>query len=174
MRAVAFATALIGEAAMLADDLDLAERELRESVDLHREINAPVGEAHSLQRLAEVHLARGDRPSASRMLNRALPLARWSNLALHLIQRIYGTMIVAAENPRQARAMVDRAWTTIGTTDACLFCQVMIAVPSAIACADVGDVDDAKTYLAAAERSAELLCRALVASVDPRGQGPSG
>jgi len=79
MRAVAFATALIGEAALLADDLDLAERQLRDSLDLHSEIGAPGGEAHALQRLAEVSLARGDRAGASRLLDRALPLARWSN-----------------------------------------------------------------------------------------------
>ncbi|MBE3012090.1 DUF2791 family P-loop domain-containing protein [Microbispora sp. NEAU-D428] len=156
MRAVAFATALIGEAALLSDDLDLAERELRESADLHREIGALVGESHSLQRLAELRLARGDRASASRLLNRALPLARWSNLAMHLMQRIYGTMIIAADGPREARAIVDRAWAALGADDICFFCHVMLAVPSAIACADVGDLDDARFHLAAAERSAEL------------------
>ena len=54
LRGVAFATALIGEAALLMGDLDLAERELTESVELHRDIDAAAGEAHSLQRLAEV------------------------------------------------------------------------------------------------------------------------
>lgn len=156
IRAVAFATALIGEAALLADELELAEQELRDSVDLHREIGAPAGEAHSLQRLAELHLVRGDRARAMRLLNRALPLARWSNLALHLLQRIYGTMITAADGPDAARAVVDRASATMAGTDTCFFCEVMLAVPSAIACADVGDVDAARSYLAAAERSAEL------------------
>ncbi|GAA4215330.1 ATP-binding protein [Microbispora amethystogenes] len=156
MRAVAFATALIGEAALLSDDLDLAERELRESVDLHREIGAFAGESHSLQRLAELCLARGDKAAASRLLNRALPLARWSNLAMHLMQRIFGTMIVAADGPREARAVVDRAWATLGAGDVCFFCHVMLAVPSAIACADAGDLGDARLHLATAERSAEL------------------
>ena len=59
LRGVAFATALIGEAALLKGDLDLAERELREAVDLHRDVDASAGEAHCLQRLAEVRLARG-------------------------------------------------------------------------------------------------------------------
>src|SRR5689334_18299906 len=99
MRAVAFATALAGEAAMLGGDLDLAERELRDSVDLHREIGSQAGQAQSLQRLAELYLIRGDRAGASRLLDRALPLARWSNMALHLIQRVYGTMIAVADGP---------------------------------------------------------------------------
>ena len=73
LRGVAFATALIGEAALLMGDLDRAERELLEAVDLHRDIDAPAGEAHSLQRLAEVRLAQGDREEAQRLLQRALP-----------------------------------------------------------------------------------------------------
>jgi DNA-binding SARP family transcriptional activator/predicted negative regulator of RcsB-dependent stress response len=155
IRAVAFAGALIGEAALLAGDLDLAERELREAVDLHREIGAPSGEAHSLQRLAQVHLARDDRPGAVRLLNRALPLARWSNQATHLIHRVFGTMIAAADGPHQARAIVDRAWATLATSDTCLFCEIMLIVPSSIACAAAGDVEDARRYLAMAERAAE-------------------
>ena len=78
LRGVAFATALIGEAALLMGDLDRAERELVEAVDLHRDIDASAGEAHGLQRLAEVRLAQGDRAEAQRLLQRALPLARWS------------------------------------------------------------------------------------------------
>ena len=46
LRAVAFATVLIGEAALLNGDLDLAERELTDAVDLHREIGGTMGEAH--------------------------------------------------------------------------------------------------------------------------------
>ena len=84
-------------------DLDRAERELLEAVDLHRDIDAPAGEAHSLQRLAEVRLAQGDRAEARRLLQRALPLARWSVIAMHLLQRIYGTMIIAAADPRPPR-----------------------------------------------------------------------
>ena len=156
MRAVAFANALTGEAALLAGNLDLAERELRESLDLHREIGAPGGEAHALQRLAEVALARGDRAGANRLLNRALPVVRWSNMAMHLIRRIYGTMIIAADDPLSARAVVDQARATFAQTDKCFFCEIMFAVPAAIACADVGDTAEAKAYLAEAEQSAEL------------------
>jgi tetratricopeptide (TPR) repeat protein len=156
MRAVAFASALMGEAALLAGDLDLAERELRESIDQHREIGSLAGQAQSLQRLAELYLTRGDPAGATRLLNRALPMARWSTMAQHLIQRIYGTMIAAADGPEAARAIVDRAQATIGHTDRCFFCEIMFAVPAAIACADVGDTGEAQAYLAAAERSAEL------------------
>lgn len=156
LRAVAFAGALIGEAALLCGDLDLAERELSDAADLHRELGAAAGEAHSLQRLAEVRLARGDRAGADRLLRRALPLARWSLLAMHLLQRLYGTMILAAEDPEAARAVVDTAEAAFGETDFCHFCTVMFEVPAVIACARVGDIAEARRHLAIAERSAAL------------------
>jgi DNA-binding SARP family transcriptional activator/tetratricopeptide (TPR) repeat protein len=155
LRGAAFARCLIGEAALLMGDLERAERELVESVDLHRDVDSPAGEAHSLQRLAELRLLEGDREEARRLLDRALPLARWSVVAKHLMQRIYGTMILAAPDPRAARALVDQAEATLGETDSCNFCVVMLAVPSAIACAEVGDVDAARHYATVAEGSAQ-------------------
>ncbi len=155
LRGVAFARALIGEAALLMGDLGRAERELMEAVDLHRDVDAPAGEAHSLQRLAEVRLAQGDRQEARRLLERALPLARWSVIAMHLLQRIYGTMILAAPDPDAARALVDQAEATLGETDKCSFCVVMLAVPAAMACAEVGDLDGARHYAQLAELSAD-------------------
>jgi hypothetical protein len=156
LRAVAFATALIGEAALLSGDLELSARELEESVDLHHDLGSSAGEAHSLQRLAEVRLAQGDAAEATRLLHAALPLARWSMIALHLLQRIYGTMIAAAPDPAAARAVVDRAESTLGIDDACPFCSVMLSVPATIACADSGDIAHAYDHLAIAERSAKL------------------
>ena len=156
LRAVAFATALRGEAALLSGDLDLAERELREAVDLHHDLGSPAGEAHSLQRLAEVHLARGDREKAAWLLRRALPLARWSVIGAHLMHRVYGSMISAAPDAQAARAVVDRAEATMAGQDFCSFCSIMLAVPAAAACADIGDLDDARRHLRVAETS-ELL-----------------
>jgi DNA-binding SARP family transcriptional activator len=156
LRAVAFATALRGEAALLSGDLALAEIELSEAAELHHDIGSTAGEAHSLQRLAEVRLAQGDSAEANRLLRRALPLARWSATALHLLQRVYGTMIRAAPDVETARAVVDQAMSTVGQEDACPFCSIMLAVPAAIACADAGDIDDARHHLAMAERSAAL------------------
>jgi DNA-binding SARP family transcriptional activator/tetratricopeptide (TPR) repeat protein len=156
LRAVAFATALRGEAALLSGDLTLAEAELTEATDLHRDIGSTAGEGHSLQRLAEVRLAQGDRLEAMRLLHRALPLARWSATAQHLLHRVYGTMIRAAKDVESARAIVDQAAATLSQEDACPLCSIMLAVPAAVACADAGDLDDARGYLATAERSAAL------------------
>ena len=154
LRGVAFAAALVGEARLLMGDLDAAERELAEAAELHRDIDAPAGEALCLQRLAEVRLARGDRDGAQALLDRALPLARWSLVSMHLMQRLYGTMINCAPDPIAARRVVDQAEAVIAETDSCMLCDVMFAVPAAIACADVGDLDRARSYLATADASA--------------------
>lgn len=154
LRGVAFATALIGEAALLMGDLVLAEDQLVEAVDLHREADATAGEAHTLERLAELRLAQGDRESALRLLQQALPLARWSVMGRHVLQRINGSMVRAAADPEAARAMVDRGAATLAETDSCLLCDIMFAIPAAIACADVGDVLEAERHLATAQSSA--------------------
>ncbi len=151
LRGVAFATALIGEAALLGGDLDRAERELAEAVELHRDIDAPAGEAHSLQRLAEVRLLQGDVEEARRLLRRALPLARWSQLSMHLLQRVYGSLIAAAPDLDAARAVLDQAEAALGEDDRCLFCDVMLEVPAAILCADRGELEEATRHLQAAE-----------------------
>lgn len=156
LRGVAFATALVGEAALMMGDVPRAEAELQEAVALHADLDAPGGQAHSLQRLAEVRLAQGRSEEARRLLDEALLLARWSTVGMHLLQRIFGTLIVSAPDPASARAMVDRAESTMGEPDQCHFCAVMLAVPAATACARVGDLEDAHRFLAMAARSVSL------------------
>jgi hypothetical protein len=77
-------------------------------------------------------------------------------VAMHVLQRIFGTMIMAAPDPLTARAMVDRAEAAMGVDDFCHFCSVMLSVPAAIACAKAGDVEHARHHLELAERSASL------------------
>jgi len=156
LRADAFSSALIGEAALLSGDLELAAIELTEAGDLHRDLGSTAGEAHSLQRLAEVRVAEGDLPSAMQLLQRALPLARSSLIAKHLLHRIFGTMILASADPLDARAVVDRAESTLGWEDSCNFCSIMLSVPASIACVRAGDLEGAHRHLAIAEQSALL------------------
>ena len=99
----------------------------------------------------------GTSAAAQRLLRQALPLARWSVVGKHLLQRIYGTMILAAADPAEARAIVDQAEATLGRSDACPFCDIMLAVPAAIACADAGDLAAAERHLAVAAASASAM-----------------
>ena len=153
-RGVAFAVTVAGEAALLAGDLDAARADLAEALALHTEMGADTGTAHALQRLAEVEMAAGDRAAAERLLRRALPLARWSPLARHLLQRIYGTLISVAPNTDAALAVLDEAVERLDEPFSCIFCQVMIAVPASIACTEGGRLDEARSWLAQAETSA--------------------
>jgi hypothetical protein len=91
-RAAAFARALTGEAALLSGDLDLAVAELTEASAGHRELGSAAGEAHSLQRLAEVRLAQGDDAEARRLLDRAFPLARSQPLDAERCRRTPGAI----------------------------------------------------------------------------------
>jgi hypothetical protein len=75
---------------------------------------------------------------------------------MHLIQRVYGTLIEAAEDPVAARAVVDQAEAALGVDDLCAFCAIMLAVPAARACAAVGDIEDARRHLLEAEKSARM------------------
>ena len=156
LRAVAFARALTGEAALLSGDLALAREELTESAELHHELGSNAGEAHCLQRLAEVELHVGGVAVARRLLDRALPLARWSVIASHLIQRVYGAMVLAAEDDEAASAIIDRAEDTFGADDYCQFCGIMFAVPAMIALSRMGEPERARHYRDIAEASSQL------------------
>ena len=96
----------------------------------------------------------GDAAEAGRLLDRALPLARDSVVAKHLLHRVFGTMISVAAGPREARQVVERSESMLGWDDFCQFCAIMRAVPATIACARDGDLPAARRHLAAAERSA--------------------
>lgn len=153
-RAVAFSWCVSGEAHSLAGNLETAREHLLKAVELHRDLAADSGTAHSLQRLAEVELGSGNRALAEQLAREALPLARWSSLARHLIQRTYGTLIAATPSVEAALAVVDESRETLDGPGSCLFCEVMVAVPSAIASAEGGRLDDARRFLMFAEASA--------------------
>jgi tetratricopeptide (TPR) repeat protein len=156
LRAAAFASALVGEAALLSGDLELAAAELTEAGDLHRDVGSTAGEALSLQRLAEVRVSEGNNEAAMQLLAYALPLARSSIIAKHLLHRVFGTMIIATADPLEARAIVDRAESTLGWDDQCPFCSIMFSVPATIACVRAGDLPGAERLLAMAERSGAM------------------
>jgi hypothetical protein len=129
--------------------------EIANAVFAH-EIGSAAGEALSLQRLAEVHLAEGFGEVARGLLREALALARGSLLAKHLLHRVFGTMIVAAVDAFEIQAILDRAESTAGWDDHCAFCSIMFSVPASIACAQAGDLRNAQRLLGLAERSAVL------------------
>jgi DNA-binding SARP family transcriptional activator/tetratricopeptide (TPR) repeat protein len=141
-RGHAFGVTLRGEAEWLAGDLVSARAHLREGARLHRAIGGPVGEALSLQRLAEVALHEGQREEARGLIDEALDVARQTDIGFHLLDRIYGTRIrLHADDPDAAlHVMEDASVSVRGPLETCPGCRITFAVPAAIAAARAGEL----------------------------------
>jgi DNA-binding SARP family transcriptional activator/tetratricopeptide (TPR) repeat protein len=147
-RGQAFGTTLRGEAAWLSGDLVSARQHLREGARLHRAIGGAVGEALSLQRLAEVALHEGHRAEARSLVDEALDLARQTDIGFHLLDRIYGTRITLhADDPAAALHVLHDATASVrGPLETCPGCRVTFAMPAAIAAARAGEVELAEQH----------------------------
>lgn len=141
-RGHAFGTTLRGEAEWLSGDLASARAHLREGARLHRSIGGAVGQALSLQRLAELALHEGHKTEARALVDEALDLARQTDIGFHLLDRIYGTRIALhADDPQAAlHVMRDAAASVRGPLETCPGCRITFAVPAAIAAARAGEV----------------------------------
>ncbi len=157
-RGRAFALTLRGEAQMLAGDLASAERDLAEASSLHQAIGASTGEAHTLQRRAEIAVYQGRGADADCLLGEALQVARESDVGFHLLDRIYGTAVAAADDPGAAVVVIDEAESAIrGPVESCPGCRITFAVPAAIAAARAGLLDRAMAYADEAENLARVV-----------------
>jgi DNA-binding SARP family transcriptional activator len=160
VRGQAFGLTLRGEAELLSGRLDEAEADLTDAVHLHRATAGAVGEAHALQRLAEVAL-HTDRPARARdLVAEALDVARVTDIGFHLFDRIYGTRIAMAVDADEALAAVDEAEDAVrGPLETCPGCRITFAVPAAIACAKAGALDRAAEHAQASEFLAHVVMR---------------
>jgi hypothetical protein len=142
-RGHAFGVTLRGEAEWLQGDLQAARQHLREGARLHHAIGGPVGEALSLQRLAEVSLHEGRRDEAGDLIAEALDVARQTDIGFHLLDRIYGTRIrLHADDPAAAlHVMEDASASVRGPLETCPGCRITFAVPAAIAAARAGELE---------------------------------
>lgn len=160
-RGHAFGITLRGEAEWLSGNLTRAREHLREGARLHRAIGASVGEALSLQRLAELSLYEGRREEARSLLDEALDLARQTDIGFHLLDRIYGTRIALRADDREAalNVMQDAAESVRGPLETCPGCRITFAVPAAIAAARAGEVELAEVHEAQCAYLANVVMR---------------
>ncbi len=159
-RGRAFGTTLRGEALYLSGDLEQAEHDLSSAVALHRETGGTTGEAHAVQRLAELANQAGDTHRARALISEALALARSSDIGFHLLDRIYGSRIAMAVDPAAALAAVEEAEEAVrGPLETCPGCRVHLAVPAAIASARAGDVERAQAYAQSVDYLADVVMR---------------
>ena len=160
-RGQAFGTTLRGEAEWLSGDLVAARQHLREGARLHRAIGGAVGEALSLQRLAEVAQHEGHKDEARGLIDEALDLARQTDIGFHLLDRIYGTRItMRAEDPAAAlHVLRDAAASVRGPLETCPGCRITFAMPAAIAAARAGEVELAEQHEAQCAYLANVVMR---------------
>ena len=98
----ALATLMLGEAELLAGHLIEAETHLKQAAVANDREGCLSGSALARQRLAEAAVIGGRNFDANRLLNRARSIAVRSDLATHLLVRVFGTMIQAAADPKKA------------------------------------------------------------------------
>lgn len=134
---------------------------LREGARLHRQLGGAVGEALSLQRLAELALHEGRHEEARALLDEALDLARSTAIGFHLLDRIYGTRIALhARDPQAAlNVMIDAAASVRGPLETCPGCRITFAVPAAIAAARAGEVELAQQHAVQCAYLADVVMR---------------
>jgi len=152
----ALALLMLGEAALLAGRLDEAEATLADAADLHERAGAESGFLLSKERLAEALTARGSRNRARGLLRSVHPRAQASPLASHLVVRIRGAMVRAAEPPDRAAEESREAERALSGGDVCDPCSMDFLVAAASGLARAGDLDHAGRLLDRAERIAGM------------------
>ncbi len=152
LRAVAFAAALIGEAALLAGDLDTGRTRARRSrrpPPRHRRglRRSPLAATPRRGPPGQGRPRRGDAAAPTGAAPRPLVGHLAAPAATHLRDDDPAPRPTAT---RPAPWSTGRSRPSAPRTSA-LFCDIMLAVPAAIACADVGDLEHARHHLAVAE-----------------------
>ena len=152
----ALALLMLGEAELLAGRLDEAEEDLKEAAEANDREGCISGAALARQRLAEAAVGRGRKYEATRLLGRALSLARRSDIVAHLLVRVFGTMIQAAADPKKAVSVLGEAERELAQMRSCEPCSMGFLTSAVRATARAGELDRARSFLAEAERIAGM------------------
>jgi DNA-binding SARP family transcriptional activator len=148
----ALALLMLGEAELLGGHLPEAQEHLSRAAQANDREGCISGAALARQRLAEAALRRGRKYEANRLLGRARTLAQRSDLAAHLIVRVFGTMIQAAADPKKAMTVVRLAERELSQMHSCEPCSMGFLTSAAMASARAGELDRARSFIAEAER----------------------
>jgi DNA-binding SARP family transcriptional activator len=152
----ALATLVLGEAELFSGRLDSAEALLTAADRLHADADAAARRALSLQRLAEVALARGQKWRAGRLVRQGLKIAEPTWLAPHLLMRLQGAAVEAATSEALAADAIRLGDRWLAERNMCQPCSMGFRVASSIALAEAGELDQASRRLNDAERLAGM------------------
>ena len=152
----ALALLMLGEAELLAGQLDEAEEHLKAAADANDRAGCISGSALARQRLAEAAVGRGRNYAANRLLGRARTLARRSDIVAHLLIRVFGTMIQAAPDPKNAVTVLRAAEQELNQLHACEPCSMGYLTSAAAATARAGELDRSRSFITEGERIAGM------------------
>ena len=152
----ALASLLLGEAELFSGRLEESRRWLDSAAELFERVGAASGLAFVLLRLAETAITRHERAEANELLARARSLAEQSELAPHLVIRVYAGRIAAADDQARQLQALEEAERELRPGDICGPCSIGFRVAAAIACARAGELVKARRCLADAENLAGM------------------
>jgi DNA-binding SARP family transcriptional activator len=152
----ALALLMLGEAELLGGHLLEAEEHLKQAAEANDRQGCVSGAALSRQRLAEAAVSRGRKYEANRLLGRARTLALRSDLVTHLLVRVFGTMVQAADDPKKAMSVLRVAEQEVSQLHPCEPCSMGYLTSAATASARGGELDRARSFLSEAERIAGM------------------
>ncbi|MBF4762739.1 transcriptional activator domain-containing protein [Nocardioides islandensis] len=151
----ALATLMLGEAELLAGNLPEAEDHLKAAAEANDLQGCISGSALARQRLAEAAVIHGRKFDANRLLDRARSLAHRSDLAPHLLVRIFGTKIQAAD-AHTTMTVLRTAEQELSQMRSCEPCSMGYLTSAATASSRAGQLVQARRFLAEAERIAGM------------------
>jgi tetratricopeptide (TPR) repeat protein len=155
-RGEAYATTVLGEAALVSGDLRTAAATLAEAIRLSREVGAVGGESLARIRLGETLLHMGERDAARAEVDEALDLTNASSLGEHLLYIAHSVAVRLPEDPREGAALVERAEEVVDRTSNCDFCPVGWWATGAAVAARGDDIALSRSLVERAEAGARL------------------
>jgi tetratricopeptide (TPR) repeat protein len=153
----ALSALLLGEFELLSGHIQRAAESLERAVRYSEDAGCLSAESIALERLAEAEVARGNRGRARELLARARPLAEASGIPSHLIVRVLGVQVCAAERPLDALQVAREAERVLADAPrVCEPCSMNFRIEAARVFARAGDLPRARRHLAEAERITSL------------------
>jgi DNA-binding SARP family transcriptional activator len=152
----ALMTLMVGESQLFSGRLDEAHEWLSRAGGLYEELDWISGHALALVRMAEVATANGRRTEAAAFLTTAHPLAERSELAAHLVVRVFGALVEAADTRDRRQQVLREAERVLRPKFVCGPCSIGYQVTAAIANARLGELARARACLTDAERFAGM------------------
>ncbi|MBW3670940.1 MAG: tetratricopeptide repeat protein [Acidobacteria bacterium] len=157
LRAVALCRCFSGALRFQTGEWDEAETELREAVELYRQVDGASGESLSLQRLGVLLTARGKLDEALDLLHEGTAAAERATMRSHCLTRLYASMVrnrLAAGDQEAAVQAMHQGASTAERHGHCVTCNALL-LPEAVRIALIEhDVDLARDRVGELDRIA--------------------